>query len=264
MRTLLLHGRVEGLLHISKRHKEHALYKIGFQLADQIDVCVFQHHGDGRSLVAPQPEFAADALDQAVCRRCRKHPFLEYLLAQTFAAGAYQHDCAALFHCVLGVIQRLLCLIQVQILGRAALRNDHHIRSFRNRDRVQLVQERAAFAVRLRHIARACVDDLLVLVQHHVQDEVHTHHGRGFLDVLTHGIAFELARARGRLHHAAVVRLNCRARGNAGHDGLRAAGIACKIMIFNIAQADSAVGFRNRAHDIHRRAAAGLPDMYAI
>ncbi len=50
----------------------------------------------------------------------------------------------------------------------------------------------------------------------------------------------------------AVVALDCRARRYARHDGFGASGISCKIMVFNVTEADTPIRFCYHPYDIHR------------
>ena len=52
--------------------------------------------------------------------------------------------------------------------------------------------------------------------------------------------------------------------GDAGHDGLGAAGIAGEIVIFNVAQTDSPVGLRHHPRDVHRGSRPGDAHTHAV
>ena len=78
-------------------------------------------------------------------------------------------------------------------------------------------------------------DDLFVLIQHHVQQKVDADDRAGFLDILPDRVAGKPAGAGGLLHHAAVIVLDGRRRGAAGHDRLGSAGVAGKVVVLHVA-----------------------------
>ena len=214
--------------------------------------------------MAAQLEIPADALDHAFGGGRVQHPLLEHLFAQALLAGADQDDRAAVLHGVLGVVQRLLGLIEVQVLRRAALADQHDVRAAVQFLQIHFIQEPAALAVRLDQIASHRAHDLLVLVQHHVDDEVHAADLRRLLQILPQRVRVQIARVGLLANHHAVVALDGLAGGHAGHDGLRAAGIACKVVILDVAQADAPVGLGHGAGDVHRRARVGDAHVHAV
>ena len=164
---------------------------------------------------------------------------------------------------MLGVVQGLLGLVQVQVLGRSALGHQYDIRPGRDLLAVKGVQKGTARPVGSHQIAGNGLDDLLVGVQHHIYDEVHPHHGGGFFNVLPDRVALQFSGTGGIFHHSAVVGLDGRPGGDAGHDGLGAAGVAGKVMVFNIAQADAPVRLRHGPHDMYaiRRVSVHAADL---
>ncbi len=118
--------------------------------------------------------------------------------------------------------------------------------------------------MRFYQISRDRLYDLLMLVEHDVDDEIHPDLARGFLQILPERIRIEIAGMAARIDHFAVVRLNRLARRNAGHDRLRTAGIAREIVVFDIAEANPAIGFGDRARDVDRRSRAGFAHVNAI
>ena len=207
--------------------------------------------------MAAQLEVLPDPADQILGLLGPHDPVLEDVLAQALLAGAHQQDGAAVLHRVLGIVQSLLGLVKVQILGSAALGHDHDVGPLGDLLLIEAVQERAAFPVGLGHIAGHGLDDLLLLIQDHVQDEVHAADVGGLFDVLTQGIGGDVAGAGQGVDHHGVVRLDGGPGGDAGHDGLGAAGIAGEVVIFDVAQADPAVGLGHLFHDVHRGATGG-------
>ena len=165
---------------------------------------------------------------------------------------------------MLGVVQRLLRLVEIQVLRCAALTDQHDVRAPGNGLLIQRVEEGAARAVRLDRVARDGVDDVLVLVEHDVDDIVDAEDAPGLLDVLADGVAVELARVRLRTDHHAVVALDGIAGGNAGHDALCAAGIPGKVVILNVGKADHAVGLSHGTENIHGRSGVRRTQMHAV
>ena len=100
-------------------------------------------------------------------------------------------------------------------------------------------------------------DDLLVLIQNHIDNVVNAADAPGFFDVHPQGIAFQPSGAGFVLHHHPVIGLNGVPAGYAGHNGLGSAGIARKIVVFHISKTDAEVCFRNHPGDIHGGAPAG-------
>ena len=181
------------------------------------------------------------------------HPLRKRVLAQALRARAHQHYDAAVAHGVLRVVERLLQLVQVQVLWRAALAHHDDVRVLAQLAAVQRVQVAARVALRAHEVARGAVDHALLLVQNHVHDEVQPHHGAGLLEVKADG-ALHVAGVRRRVHHERVVCLDRGERGAAGHDGLRAAGVAREVVVLNVAQGNAHVCRRDLGQHVHRRA----------
>ena len=110
-------GRTSGGLWF----KEDTADKVVVHFRDQIDGRIFRHHGDGGCLVAAQLEIVGNALHHGMGSRRGEQPVGEGLAAQTLRAGADQDDGAAVLDGVLCVVQRLLRLVQIGVLRRAAL-----------------------------------------------------------------------------------------------------------------------------------------------
>ena len=153
---------------------------------------------------------------------------------------------------MLGIVQGFLGLVEVQIFGCASLTHQHDIRPPGELLAVEGIQKGTAGPVGFHHIPGHRPDDLLVGVQHHIDDEVHPHHGGGLLDVLPDRIAGELSRAGGSFHHTAVVGLDGIPGGDARHDGLGTAGVAGEVVVLDVAQADAPVRLRHPPVDVHR------------
>ena len=83
------------------------------------------------------------------------------------------------------------------------------------------------------------VDNVLVLVQDHVDDVVDAADGTGFLNILPDGVALQLACTGRFRHHHPVVDLNGIGGRGTGHNRFGSAGVAGKVVKFNVAQTDS-------------------------
>ena len=103
-----------------------------------------------------------------------------------------------------------------------------------------------------------------MLVEHDVHDVIRATDAPRFLNVRADGVAIQFPGAGALLHHHAVIRLNCRRGGNARHDRLCAAGIASKVVKFDIAGADSEVRLRHAARDVHERSGARRAEVDAV
>ena len=97
---------------------------------------------------------------------------------------------------MLGVVERLLRLIEVQILWEAAGRSDHNIRLFRNCYLIHFIEQAAARAVRFDIMARNAVSNFLVFIEHDVDDEINVDKGSHLVNDDAHGVRIEVARVR--------------------------------------------------------------------
>ena len=105
-----------------------------------------------------------------------------------------------------------------------------------------LVVDAHAFAMRLQVVAGHGVQHALVLVEHHVEDEVDADQAAGLVDVVAHRVAPSTpARAPGLEHHGVVV-ADGGVRAHARHDGLGPAGKAGEVVVLDVAGADAQVG----------------------
>ena len=100
--------------------EEDAADKVVVHFRDQIDGRLLQHHRDSGRLVPAQLEITGDALYHGMRGRRGEQPVRKGLAAQAFRAGADQDDGAAVLDGVLCVVQRLLRLVQIGVLRRAA------------------------------------------------------------------------------------------------------------------------------------------------
>ena len=165
---------------------------------------------------------------------------------------------------MLGVVQGLLGLVKVQVLGCAALGHDDDIRTVVDVLAVEPVQIAAALPVGQGHITGHGADDLLVLIQHHVEDIIHPAHGGGLLNVPAQGVALQISGAGALPDHHGVIGLDRAGSGDAGHNGLGAAGISGKVVIFDVAQANAPVRLGHHPGDVHRRTGRGDAQMHHI
>ena len=251
--ALGLHGRIHGILHVGKRRHEAVAHLVGLHVRHQVHVAAQLYLRDGRRLVAAQAEVALQVVHHIPRRARLVHPLRKRVLAQSLRARAHQHYDAAVFHGVLRVVERLLQLVQVQVLRRAALAHHHDVRVLVKLAAVQRVQLAARVALRGHKVARGAVHHVLLLVEDHVHDEVEAHHGAGFLKVEADG-ALHVAGARGRVHHERVVCLDRGECGATGHDGLGAAGVAREVVVLHVAERDAHVRRRDLCQHVDRRA----------
>ena len=91
-----------------------------------------------------------------------------HLAAKPLFTGTDQYNDAAVLYRMLGVIQCFLGLIEINILGSAALGNEHNIRALRKFLQKQPVQKSTALPVRRHRIAGNCINDLFMFIQHHI------------------------------------------------------------------------------------------------
>ena len=110
-------------------------------------------------------------------------------------------------------------------------------------------------------------DHALLLVKHHVEDEVHADQAAGLVDVVAHGVALEDTGARARPQHHAVVVADGGVRAQAGDHGFGAAAEAGEVVVLDVAGADAQVGVEVRLEHLeagasrrraHRHALGGL------
>ena len=121
-----------------------AAYKISVHVAVEIDICLFQNHGDGSGLVASQLEFAGDMLNHIVGLFVTGHPFFKNFCAQSLFRRGSPKNTAAVLYRMLCVVQSLLSLVKIDILGISACRNDYDVCPVGNLDFVKLIQKAAA------------------------------------------------------------------------------------------------------------------------
>ena len=238
--------RRHRLVHGRERVHAHAAHHLVRELGDEVDVRPRQQPRDGGRLVAAEHELLLDAVDEHLRRAHAGHPLLEDLLPEALAAAGDEHDHAALAHRAADVVERLLRLVEVDVLGPASGRGDHHVGGLRDAQVATRVVRGGALPVRLEVVAGHGVDDALLLVEHDVEDEVDADEAAGLVDVLAHRVAVEDAGPRrGREHHAVVV-ADGGVGAEAGHDRLGAAAEAGEVVVLDVAGADAQVGLEVR------------------
>lgn len=94
--------------------------------------------------------------------------------------------------------------------------------------------------------------NLLMVIQSHINNEIHGAEMIYFFNIFTNRISFQMACIGTGANHILMVGLNGVMRRNAGHNRFHAAGITGKIMIFHIARKNTAVCFSNGFKYIHR------------
>ena len=112
-----------------ERRHAHAAHHVVGELRDEVDVGARQQPGDGRGLVAAEHELLLDAVDEHL-RACPSRVIHSSndLLPEALAAAGDEHDHAAVAHRAADVVERLLRLVEVDVLGRAAGRGDRRRR----------------------------------------------------------------------------------------------------------------------------------------
>ena len=103
-----------------------------------------------------------------------------------------------------------------------------------------------------------------MFVQHHVHDKVDRAKGEHLVDILPHGIAFQLARVSVVTHHHRMISLDRVACAHPRHNCLRAARKAREIMIFNIAKANAPLCLGHRPENIVWRSTGRDPHAHAV
>ena len=109
----------------------------------------------------------------------------------------------------------------------------------------------------LHGVTRHRPDDLLMLAEDHVEDEVDAAQGPGLLNIHPQGVGLQGPGASLAPDHHGVVGLDGVPRGHAGHNGLGPAGVAGKVVVLNVSQADAPVRLRHGAGDVYRRSGGG-------
>ena len=186
------------------------------------------------------------------------------LFTESLAAFGDPDDNASVAHGVSGVVERLLSLVHIAVLGESACRCDNDVGLLFHLDGVQAVKELAALAVRVNDVSRYALDDLLMLVEYDVAYKFRGAETARFLDVLAYGVAVKATCRRVGLYHKAVVGLDCRTGGNAGHYRLVSAAVSCKIVIFDISDENSQIGACDDSEDLNGCAARGSSHIDAV
>jgi len=178
------------------------------------------------------------------------HPFFENVFAGAFFGGGEPEDDTAVTDGVFGVVEGLLCLIEIDVFGKSAGRYDDDVGALGDGDAVHAVEIGAAGAMGLHVMAGDACADVFVLVEHDIDDEIDRYELCHFLDVFADGISGEGAGFGGREDHFAVVGGDGAACGDARHDGLCTAAVSCKIVKFDVADADAAVRTYDGGEDL--------------
>ena len=234
------------------------------EVRDHEDRRFFQGQGDGSRLVAAKFEVALHALDKVFRLFGLFDPVGECFGTQPFTAGSHPDDHAALSDGPKGIVQGFLGLVDVDVLREPPGGDDHYIGLFLDGDLAQGVEFFAARPVGSDVVARHGMDDLLVLVEDHVEGEVDLDEAADLLQVLPDGVALVVARPGTLLQHHPVVGPDGLDRRDAGKDGLGPAAVAGKVMKLDVPDADPAVGLHDGPENIDRRAPGGLTQVHTV
>lgn len=102
-------------------------------------------------------------------------------------------------------------------------------------------------------MTRDGLHDPLVLVQHHIEDEVHTDHRPGFLDVLAHRVLIIGPGLRPGHELHGVVGLDSPPAARARQDRLDPACVPDKVVVLDVAGANQKVAFDHHPAHLYRR-----------
>ena len=171
------------------RGKQQLLNKLGGHLRHH------QHAPGGRvasnlkGLVRPDAKpFVLKALKDGLVGAHAGYPILIAAAAGSFGTGRDQNDGAIRARDPGGVPERLLRLVEVNVLGMPAGRGNQQIEGSRDVDLVELEHQRNAFPHDRLRFAGEDPDDLFALIDDRVEGEVDSHHPPDFFHVLTGGI----------------------------------------------------------------------------
>ena len=122
-----LHCRIKGGLGIGEGGHEQAPYGLVRPVGHQIDIRTLFHQGDGGCFVAAQNEILPQPLNDGARALRLAEPLLESGFSKAFLGSAHQYDHAAVLHGMLGVVQGFLQLVEVGVLGCAALAHQYNV-----------------------------------------------------------------------------------------------------------------------------------------
>ena len=142
---------------------------------------------------------------------------------------------------MLGIIERFLRLIQVDVFRQSARRGDDQISLAGDRDFVQAVKKNATDPMRQPVIAGNRLDNPLFLVEHNIEDEVAAANIDRFFQIEPQPVAFDSTCPRTRFDHPAVVGLDGFAIGYTRHQRFGPAAVAGKIMVLDVADANPVI-----------------------
>ena len=187
-----------------------AAYKISGHVAVEIDICLFQNHGDGSGLVASQLEFAGYMLNHN--RGPFRDPVIHFsknLLRPVPLSKRQPREYSRRPYRMLCVVQSLLSLVKIDILGISACRNDYDVCPVGNLDFVKLIQKAAALSAGLNKMSGHTAANAFFLIQNYIYNKGNRNKTFTYLvNIFADGIALDSACLCLGLHHAGVIALD--------------------------------------------------------
>jgi len=116
------------------------------------------------------------------------HPGLISPAARAFGTGSRHDHRAVRLHHQRRMAEGLLRLVEVDVLGMAAGRDDHEVERLGHLDQEDLPDDRDAGLHHRHRVAGQDVDDLSLLIEHSVERIVHAHDPPDLFHVLPAGV----------------------------------------------------------------------------
>ncbi len=159
------HGGVDCAVDVGIGVEKDFPDKFGIKIGDEKHFRPLQHHGDSGCLVPAKDEILRNFIQHIAAALVLDHPSFEHIFAQPFAAGGDQNDNAVIAHSEIGIVQRFLRLVEIEILGVAAGGRDDNISLFGNRRFVNCIDMFDPFALGLDKMPGDCVKNVLFFRQ---------------------------------------------------------------------------------------------------
>ena len=116
----------------------------------------------------------------------------------------------------------------------------------------------------LYRITTGYINNLLLSIEHHIDNKINTQNPACFLNVHSHRITLKITCTRSLIYHQTMIISNSLNTRNTWHNSLIATRIACKIMILNIAKTDSHIRLYNSSVNINRCMITCIAKMHKI
>ncbi len=160
-------------------------------------------------------------------------------MAQALTAFRHQDDRTARCCGILGIIQGLLSLKEVQILGPAAGAGHHDLRRL-HIAAIHAVYNGCTRPVSLHEVAGHGPYDLLLAVLHHIEDEIQSGNPCRILHVLPHR-AVQISGGGAGIPHQLMILHHGAFRADPGQESLGTAAVARIVVILNVARSDDEI-----------------------